>query len=117
MGLSPFEAPATFSMMPFTELAHGVWYPKGGMYRVVETLMKFATEAGVEFMLNTPVEHVDVIGTAIRGVTLSDGRHLDADAIVANTDLPYVYQHLLPADNFAERLSHKRFSCSVISFF
>ena len=31
MGLSPFEAPATFSMMPYTELAHGVWYPRGGM--------------------------------------------------------------------------------------
>lgn len=29
MGLSPFEAPATFSMMPYTELEHGVWYPKG----------------------------------------------------------------------------------------
>ena len=33
MGLSPFEAPATFSLMPYTELAHGVWYPKGGMYQ------------------------------------------------------------------------------------
>ena len=32
MGLSPFEAPATFSMMPYTEFAHGVWYPRGGMY-------------------------------------------------------------------------------------
>jgi hypothetical protein len=32
MGLSPFEAPATFSMMSFTELAHGAWYPRGGMY-------------------------------------------------------------------------------------
>src|SRR5574339_49241 len=38
MGLSPFEAPATFSLMPFTELAHGVCYPKGGMYAVVEGL-------------------------------------------------------------------------------
>jgi len=35
MGMSPFEAPATFSLMPYTELAHGVWYHKGGMYRVV----------------------------------------------------------------------------------
>ena len=35
MGLSPFEAPATFSLMPYTELVHGVWYPKCGMYRVV----------------------------------------------------------------------------------
>jgi phytoene desaturase len=30
MGLSPFDAPATFSMMPYTELEHGVWYPMGG---------------------------------------------------------------------------------------
>ena len=39
MGLSPFEAPATFSLMPYTELEHGVWYPKGGMYSIVEALM------------------------------------------------------------------------------
>ncbi|HEY3473572.1 MAG TPA: FAD-dependent oxidoreductase, partial [Anaerolineales bacterium] len=39
MGLSPFEAPATFSMMPYTELAHGVWYPKGGMYSIVRALV------------------------------------------------------------------------------
>ena len=45
MGLSPFEAPATFSMMPYTELAHGVWYPKGGMHRVVDALMEIASAA------------------------------------------------------------------------
>jgi phytoene desaturase len=32
MGLSPFEAPATFSMMPYTELAHGVWYPRADVF-------------------------------------------------------------------------------------
>jgi phytoene desaturase len=31
--------------------------------------------------------------------------------------LPYVYQELLPKDSRAEGLLHKRFSCSVISFF
>jgi phytoene desaturase len=46
MGLSPFEAPATFSMMPYTELAHGVWYPQGGMYRIVEVLAGLAQAAG-----------------------------------------------------------------------
>ena len=50
MGLSPFEAPATFSMMPYTELAHGVWYPKGGMYSIVEALMELAQRAGVELV-------------------------------------------------------------------
>ncbi len=117
MGLSPFEAPATFSMMPYTELAHGVWYPKGGMYRVVETLMELALEAGVEFAFNQPVERIEVNGTRAHGVALAGGGRREADAILANADLPYVYQSLLPEADLAERLAHKRFSCSVISFF
>jgi phytoene desaturase len=117
MGLSPFEAPATFSMMPYNELAHGVWYPRGGMYRVVEALMEAALQAGVEFEFNAAVERIDVQETSARGVTLAGGRRLEANAIVANADLPYVYQHLLPKDGSAERLSRKRYSCSVISFF
>lgn len=117
MGLSPFEAPATFSMMPYTELAHGVWYPQGGMSSVVEALMQIACQAGVEFEFDTAVERIEVNGTRARGVILDDGRFLAADVVVANADLPYVYQTLLPHDRYGERLAHKRFSCSVISFF
>jgi phytoene desaturase len=117
MGLSPFEAPATFSMMPYTELAHGVWYPKGGMYRVVDALMEIARQSGVEFAFETTVEQIEVNGTGVRGVILEGGRRMGADAVVANADLPYVYQDLLPRDALAERLAHKRFSCSVVSFF
>src|SRR5690242_2142404 len=117
MGLSPFEAPATFSMMPYTELAHGVWYPKGGMYSVVEALVELAQRAGVEFAFDTAVEKIEVDGTAVRGVVMADGQYLAADAILANADLPYVYQDLLPPDSQAIRLAHKRFSYSTVSFF
>ena len=116
MGLSPFEAPATFSMMPYTELAHGVWYPKGGMYQVVEALMFLAQEAGVEFQFNSTVEQVEVNGRSARGIVL-DGQRLEADAVLANADLPYVYQNLLPQDGQVKKLDRKRYSCSVISFF
>ncbi len=44
-------------------------------------------------------------------------RDLNADVILANADLPYVYQELLPQDRMAKSLANKRFSCSVISFF
>jgi len=117
MGLSPFEAPATFSMMPYTEIAHGVWYPRGGMYRVVEALVEIAQQAGVEFAYNTEVDHIDLNGAHAKGVTLIDGQHLAADVVLANADLPYVYQNLLPASEQAKSLSRKRYSCSVISFF
>jgi phytoene desaturase len=119
MGLSPFDAPATFSMMPFTEMAHGVWYPKGGMYRIVEALMIIARQAGVDFEFEAPITRIDVDANdnRARGVTLVDGRCLEADVVVANADLPYVYQSLLPPDNVTEHIIHKQFSCSVISFF
>lgn len=117
MGMSPFEAPATFSLMPYTELAHGVWYPKGGMYRVVETLTDLARQAGVEFIFNSAVERIDTNSTHARGVLLAEGRRIDADVVLANADLPYVYQNLLPQDGMAKALSRKQFSCSVISFF
>ncbi len=117
MGLSPFEAPATFSMMPYTELAHGVWYPRGGIYSIVEALMKLAQDAGVEFMFDESVERVDINSTHARGVILSEGQRLEADAVLANADLPYIYNDLLPDKDMAESMSRKRLSCSVISFF
>jgi phytoene desaturase len=117
MGLSPFEAPATFSMMPYTELAHGVWYPRGGMYGVVEALMQIATRAGVEFVFDAPVERIDVDGNRARSVILAGGKRMDADVVLANADLPYVYRDLLPQDGRADELTRKRFSCSTISFF
>ncbi len=117
MGLSPFEAPATFSMMPYTELAHGVWYPRGGMSQVVRALMEIAVEAGVEFRFDTPVRRIEIEGSRAGGVFLADGRWCRADAVLANADLPYVYKDMLPQGGMAQRVEHKRFSCSVISFF
>ena len=117
MGLSPFEAPATFSMMPYTELAHGVWYPRGGMSSVVAALVDIAREAGVEFVFEAPVERIEVGQDCTQGVVLKDGRRLDADVVIANADLPYVYEHLLPEVERANQLAHKNYSCSVISFF
>ena len=34
MGMSPFDAPGTYSLLQYTELAEGIWYPEGGFNRV-----------------------------------------------------------------------------------
>jgi phytoene desaturase len=117
MGLSPFEAPATFSLMPYTELEHGVWYPKGGMFRIVEALMVLARKAGVEFAFDTTVECINVNHSRATGLELEHNQHSTPDIILANADLPYVYNELLPKDASAEKISRMQFSCSVISFF
>ncbi len=117
VGLSPFNAPATLSFLPYTELAHGVWYPHGGMYRIVETLVDIARDAGVEFAFGSTVAEIVTRADRTQGVRLADGSRLAADVVLANADLPWVYEHLLPRDRTAEALSRKQFSCSTISFF
>lgn len=116
MGLSPFEAPATFSMMPYTELAHGVWYPRGGMYALVEALVSLASQAGVEFIYDASVERIEVQEKRAQGIVVN-GQRFDADVVLANADLPYVYQNLLPQDGDSIKMARKQYSCSVISFF
>ncbi len=116
MGLSPFEAPSTFSMMQYTELADGAWYPRGGMYGVVAALQEAAEHAGVEFSFATPVKEIVTRGDRAQGVLLGDGQFLPADIIVANADLPYVYRELLPDRGAARRLNRLQYSCSTINF-
>lgn len=116
VGLSPFDAPATFSMLPYSELAHGVWFPRGGMYSVVEALVGLARDAGVDFRFNACVSRIDIGANEARGVTLADGARVGADVVVANADLPYVYRDLLPDVREAEAISRKQFSASAVSF-
>src|SRR6266542_1894397 len=87
------------------------------MYSIVAALMELARAAGVVFEFETSVERIQVDGNQTQGVTLSDGRSIKCDVLLANADLPYVYNNLLPNDGEAKRLSRKRFSCSVVSFF
>jgi phytoene desaturase len=116
MGLSPFQAPATFSMLQFTELSHGVWYPRGGMCSIVDALMRLAEESGVEFEFNAPVTRILTRDSRAYGVELDGGRMMQAEVIVANADLPYVYRELLPPNGSSWRFDRARFSCSTVNF-
>jgi phytoene desaturase len=117
LGLSPYDAPATFSLLQYTELGDGVWFPRGGMYRPIETLEKIAAGLGVHFRYDMPVKRINVAGNRVTGVTLEDGGVLSADVIVANADLPYVYSALLPDDGSAARLARKKFTSSALMFY
>ena len=116
MGISPFDAMATFSMLQYTELAEGVWYPEGGMTRVTDALHDIAIRRGAEVRFETPVAQIEVEGGRARAVRLADGTRLAADVVLANADLPYVYRQLLPDDGTAQRLERKTYSCSAVSF-
>ena len=124
MGMSPFDAPATYSLLQYTEFAEGIWYPKGGFWKVIEALVNIGEKMGVEYRLNTPVTKVITSpdGKKATGVLLENGEELSADMVVVNADLVYSYNNLLPQSNkgIASRsasLQKKDASCSSISFY
>ncbi len=117
MGLSPYESPATYSLMQYTELFDGLYYPMGGMYRIAETLTDIAEKLGVRFLYNAPVKKILVDGKRANGVELLDGRRMDADILVANADLGYVYRSLLPSDSESNRIDRKEYGCSAVVFY
>jgi phytoene desaturase (3,4-didehydrolycopene-forming) len=84
LGLSPFDAPATFTLLQYTELAEGVWYPRGGMYAIVTSLTGIAEGLGARFHYDTTVAQINVADNRAVGVTLENGEQLQADLVVAN---------------------------------
>ncbi len=117
LGLSPFDAPATYSLLQYTELAESVWFPYGGMYKTIESLVKIAENLGVNIRYDAPVSSIDVNGSAITGVTLENKEKIKADIVIANADLPYVYSKLLPDDGTASKLAKKKYTSSAIMFY
>ena len=116
VGQSPFNSPALFSMVPAAELTEGSFFPKGGMYRIVEKLVSSALSSGVQFHYNKPVRTIRVKGSKAESVILEDGSELTAGIIVANADLPYVYRKLLPDRSKSKKLERLRYSCSAICY-
>ncbi|KAF2679432.1 phytoene dehydrogenase [Lentithecium fluviatile CBS 122367] len=120
MGMSPFDAPGTYSLLQYTELAEGIWYPIGGFHKVVEALVNIGERKGVEYRLNTSISQIQLSGDGRRatGVVLADSDEtLTADLVICNADLVYAYNNLLPSTSYATSLSKREASCSSISFY
>ncbi len=96
VGQSPFNSSALFSMVPAAELTEGSFFPKGGMYSIVEKLLTAAKTSGVKFHYDMPVRKIRVNGKKAEGIILEDESEIKADIIVANADLPYVYRNFIP---------------------
>jgi len=117
LGLSPYDAPATYSLLQYIELCEGVWYPRGGLYRVIESLEAIGKRLGVSFRYNAPVAAITSDGSKATGVTLESGEQLRADIVVANADLPYVYDKLLGDRAATRQLEAKRYTSSALMFY
>jgi phytoene desaturase len=104
LGLSPYDAPWVYAVLTYMEYGEGIWYPKGGMVEICQSVARLAESKGAEIRLNSPVK-----GVVDRTVVLESGEQIEARAVLCNADLPYAERELLGQSNPAGR----RYSCSA----
>ena len=94
LGASPYNAPALYNLMSHVDFKQGVFYPQGGMYTLVEALVRIGKKYGVRYHVNTPVERILTQESKVRGIIVN-GKEVSADIVVSNADIAYTESQLL----------------------
>ncbi len=74
----------------------GVFYPMGGIYKIIEALVTMAKKYGVAFRTNAPVNKILIENNHAIGVELESGERILADIVISNADIHHTETQLLP---------------------
>lgn len=94
LGALPENTPALYSLMNYSDMIGGTWYPKGGMISVVNAMHQLAIELGVKFELNADVSKINVTNYKADGV-VTNHIYEDFDVLVSSADYNFTEQKLL----------------------
>ena len=97
LGSSPYNTPALYNIMSHIDFNMGVFYPEGGIYAIIEALVKLGKEYGVVYKTNAPVKEIVIADKQATGVILESGECIEADLVVSNADIHHTEMKLLPA--------------------
>jgi phytoene desaturase len=121
LGMSPWQCPATFTILSMIEHKFGIYHVTGGLNKISEAMAKAVSEDGGKIYLNTPVRRVVVENGKAAGVFLEDGREVKGDAVIINPDFGWAMRHLVtPQDRkkYTDRkLEKMEYSCSTFMLY
>ncbi len=109
-GSNPFKAPATLNIIQYVEYGIGGYTLRGGIYALSKALTNVALNLGVKIETGVKVDEIvlesnKVIGARCREKCIpnenrvagvrADGRIIEADIVISNSDVTYTYRNLL----------------------
>lgn len=106
IGVSPFSAPAFYSIVTYVDHAQKIFHPMGGMYEIPKAIEKLAKEFGVEFNYNSEIE--DIISRNGSISLKTKNKQISSDMAVINADYAHAQKKLLK-----RKLPNFQYSCSV----
>jgi phytoene desaturase len=94
LGAMPKDTPALYSLMNFSGLKQGTFYPMGGFGKVAEAFQKIALNEGVEFKTSQKVSFLEVESGKISNLH-ADGCSNPVDAVIGSADYHHIESTLL----------------------
>lgn len=121
LGMSPWECPGAFTLIPYVEHHEGIYHVMGGLSKISDAMAQVVNEEGGKIMLNTAVRELIVEGKTVKGVRLEDGKELFADATFINADFAHAMSNLVSPGKLRKysrsKLLQKKYSCSTFMLY
>lgn len=121
LGMSPWQCPAFFTMLPLIEHKYGIYHVMGGLNRIAAGMGKAIEELGGTIHTGTPVESLVVENGRACGVRLENGETIRADEVIVNADFAHAMSRLVPPGVLkkydGEKLKKREYSCSTFMMY
>ena len=121
IGMSPWEAPGTFSILSYIEHGGGIYHVEGGVSKLSQAIAKVIKENGGKIYTSTPVKKIIVKNKKAVGVELENGEKIYTDYVVINADFANAMINIIdPKDRkkYTDiELSKKKYSCSTFMIY
>jgi len=117
IGMSPWTAPGTFSIISYIEHGGGIYHVRGGLNQLANGMSKVIEEYGGKIFLSKAVKEILIENGVTVGVELEDGSIDKADYTVINADFAHAMTHIVNEKHLKkyskEKLDKKKYSCST----
>jgi phytoene desaturase len=121
IGMSPWEAPGTFSIISYIEHGGGVYHVIGGLNKLSLAMAKVIEEQGGNIHLSTSVKKIIVENGKATGVLLENGNIEKADYVIINADFANAMTNIIDTRDRKKytdsKLSGMSYSCSTFMLY
>ena len=95
LGALPSNTPALYSLLNYADMVLGTWYPKGGIYSVVNAMHQLACGLGVKFHFRETVTSILVEHNSAKKI-VTDKNEFLAEVVIGGADYHFIETSLLP---------------------
>ncbi|HZH72454.1 MAG TPA: phytoene desaturase family protein [Mariniphaga sp.] len=119
LGRTPFDTMGIYSLLSYTEFKHDGYYNvKGGMYKIVEGLVRELEKEHVKFLFNTEITGHSFINGQLQYLTDSAGIQHQADIFLINADAAWFRGKIFNRRKYSEnKLAKKNWTMGYLTFY